>query len=217
MLHLYALAEHPAQLPAIDGTTLHAVPVTEALDAVVGNVAEATPSPTREAIIGHAQVVEAVAGTSDAVLPARFGRPLRDEAELTSVVREREAELHAALDRVRGCIEVGVRVLCGGGRTGNEGGTGREYLLGRLESVRTAEGVARAIEDAVGEKARERDVRVVAKDDVLVTAAFLVPRSELDSVRASVEELAGGHPALTFVVTGPWPPYSFVTVGGAGA
>src|SRR5438093_11477495 len=117
MFHLYAFAGHPAQLPTVSGiggSKLEVLPVAPALDAVVGEVEDAPP--TEEAILAHAQVIQELADATDAVLPARFEGPLRDEEELAALVREHEPELRAARDRVRGCAAMGVRALDGGPR-----------------------------------------------------------------------------------------------------
>ena len=53
---------------------------------------------------------------------------------------------------------------------------------------------------------------MLATPELLLSAAYLIPRTNLDAFRARVQRLDDQHPALTFVCTGPWPPYSFATV-----
>jgi hypothetical protein len=45
----------------------------------------------------------------------------------------------------------------------------------------------------------------------MLGAAYLVPRTELDAVRAVVEACASTHDGLTVVCTGPWAPFSFAS------
>jgi hypothetical protein len=46
---------------------------------------------------------------------------------------------------------------------------------------------------------------------LLLTAAYLVRHHRLDPFRGRVRTLSTDYPALRFLCTGPWPPYSFVT------
>jgi len=46
---------------------------------------------------------------------------------------------------------------------------------------------------------------------LLLTAAYLVERNQVAAFRQAVEALSAAYPALRFLCTGPWPPYSFVT------
>jgi hypothetical protein len=213
MLHLYALTEHPVTLPdggSLDVAPLTAVQIEGRLDAVVGEAFEAGGEPTEAAILAHARVVEALAAHNDAVLPARFGRGLLGEAELVEQITSRIPELIAALRRVRGCVEVGLRVL--GGTTENDAAvprSGREYMRDRLEEVRKAERLAAELHESLAALARESSQRVLASPQLLLTAAYLVARGDVESFRAAVASAERERPGLTFVCTGPWPPYSF--------
>src|SRR5438067_3455162 len=114
MLHLYALVPHPAGVPSrggIDGLPLRVVSVGDRIDAVVSERPGGSPTAAESAIFEHAQVVEALTASNDAVLPARFGNSLGDEKELRRQLEGRLEEIVAACDRVRGCAEVGLRVL----------------------------------------------------------------------------------------------------------
>ena len=79
------------------------------LDVVVSNVAD--DEVTQDAVLKHAEVVEQLLGRSRAVLPARFDRPLADEEELNTAVSAAARELERGLRRVRGCVELGLRVI----------------------------------------------------------------------------------------------------------
>jgi len=76
---------------------LRVATVADRIDAVVSDASHTARPPTQSQILAHAQVVEALAASNDAVLPARFGKALADENELR---RRLEKEL-AELDRER--------------------------------------------------------------------------------------------------------------------
>jgi hypothetical protein len=221
VLRLYALAEHPVKLPdasQLDATPLTAVGVDRRLDAIVGEVDETAREATEAAVLAHARVVEALAALNDAVLPARFAQGVADEAELAERIKPRRPQLLAALERVRGCVEVGLRVLeAAAGNGKQDRASGRDYMLGRLEAVRRAERLAAEFHESLAALARDSSHRVVASPPLVLTAAYLVPRAELESFRAAVEAAGRRRSGLTFVCTGPWPPYSFALIEADGS
>ena len=217
MLHLYALTEHPARLPASSSSAspLKVVSTDEGVDAIVAPADADTAAPTDAAILAHAQIVEAIAAVNDAVLPARFGHGYADEDALVASIRERRAQLVEALARVRGCVEVGLRVFTDAAPANEErrnGYTGRDYMLARLRQVETAERTARELHEAVAAAARDSTYATLVTPQLLLSAAYLLPGSEVTSFKAAVEAANSDYPDLTLVCTGPWPPYSFAVV-----
>ena len=53
------------------------------------------------------------------------------------------------------------------------------------------------------------------REPMVLNAAYLVEDDSLSALEATVSTLAAGHPELRIEVTGPWPPYSFSSVGPA--
>src|SRR5204862_7668517 len=89
---------------------------------------------SREAVRQHGQVVAELAGRSGAILPAQLGHAFRDDGELATAVREQAAQLARCLERVRGCVEFGLRAtVAEAGDAEPEAETGAEYLRVRLE------------------------------------------------------------------------------------
>jgi len=209
MVRLYALVDRPARLP--DGGALKTVDVGR-IDAVYGNADDAG-EPTDEAVLAHADVVERLAAVNDAVLPARYPGRYDDEAALAAAVQERAPQLEAALGRVRGCVELGVRVVREG-RGGEAAASGADYMRRRLAEVNEAEALAAEVDAAVAAMTRDATKAVTATADLVLSAAYLVPRGEVDAFRAAVDRVAEAHGDLAFVCVGPWPPYSFALVDG---
>lgn len=210
MLYLYALTEHPAVLPRAPGG-LAAEPL-DGIDAVVGVIEDEDIEPSEEEILRHARVVEELAAVNSALLPARFGLGFSDAAALQDAVAERADGLSEALGRVRGCVELGVRVLSGSTSTVVPvGGSGRDYMLGRLDERRRAERLADELHGPLAALARADSRSVAATPELLLSAAYLVPHETVERFRALVDELGRANADLTIACTGPWPPYSFVT------
>jgi hypothetical protein len=218
MLHLYALAHRPAQLApieGIDGSRLQVSAASSAVDSVVSVVSTPEGQPSEAAILEHAAVVEHLAAVNDALLPARYGRGYPDEATLADAIAERESQVQAALERVRGCVEIGLRVFTDDPEVTRAGeSTGREYMVSRLREVRSADRLAGDLHDSLAAAAKESFSRVLASPQLLLSATYLLPRPELGPFRTALAVAEREHPELTFVCTGPWPPYSFAMIDG---
>ena len=119
------------------------------------------------------------------LLPVRYGTRVADEAEAAQRRRRAErAELHAALQRVSGAVELSLRV--------------RAQEPGAEVDVSSLRPLAR---DAIVQPGRD--------EGELTRCAYLVDRGRVDALRAAVAGLQRAHPELGFLLTGPWPPYSF--------
>ena len=191
MIWVYAVADRP-ELPL--------PPPLEGVVAgdLVGVVAhrDAPPEPTPDALWEHERVVEGLM-EDRAVLPMRFGTTQPDTETLRGALTERRDELTAALDHVRGRVELAVRAV--GDAPAAPADTGREWLLGRLESSRHADAVHEPL-TALAVASR----RFAPRRGELLRAAYLVDRDALARFGAAVEGMDD------VLCTGPWPPYSFV-------
>ncbi len=154
---------------------------------------------TPEALWEHERLVEALMEQRD-VLPVRYGTRVRDEEEAARAIGEREAELAEALDKVRGAVELSVRVI--GDRPPPASGT--EFIRGRAEVAALHERLSLVARDSA-----RRPARAVGE---LMRAAYLVDRGAVDDFVALVERLqAEADGGLRLLCTGPWPPYSFTS------
>jgi Gas vesicle synthesis protein GvpL/GvpF len=212
VLYVYAFVEPPAAIPdtvGIESAPLESEPIA-GLAAVVSRHASASLDTSETAVLAHARVVEALTVANAAVLPARFGGAYANASALTEALTPRAAELAAALDRVRGCIELGVRILVPAAEPAAVS-SGAAYMRARLEQRRGMEQLADELHAPLAARAREATRTVGATERLLLSAAYLVPKPELEAFREAVEGVQAAHPELGIVCTGPWPPYSFAT------
>jgi Gas vesicle synthesis protein GvpL/GvpF len=212
MLYLYALTEHPAVVPStpgLGGSSL-AVERLDGIEAVVGVLDGDRIEASEDAVLTHARIVDELAALNEAVLPARFGRGYADAEALRTAVAEQEDALRPALERVRGCLELGLRVFSEQ-TDGDSPGSGREYMLDRLGRRRRAERLADEVHAPLAALARAETRTVAATPQLLLSAAYLVPREALERFQSALSELESAHPELSLACTGPWPPYSFAT------
>jgi len=169
------------------------------------------------------------------VVPLRFGAIYHQLDDVEQMLDERHDELAADLERVRGHVELGVKglvdrtqleeLLASERTAASAASPGRAYLERRqVEQDVTTE--AREIVADVARSAHERLLErsvegVVSRphsrelsgrtDDMFLNAAYLVPAGD-ETLREEAAALGRAYGPLnvTFEVTGPWPPYSFV-------
>ncbi len=235
MIHVYGLTEIGGSSPGLRGIEDRPVRrVAGAFASAVVSEHPTAPAPDAEVLLRHAQVVEQLL-TAGPVLPARFGTGALDEAE----VRERLADpdLPDAFDRVRGRLEIAVRVVTASDpptrsspgeptpRDADDPGdteprtsrSGREHLA-RLAARRASLESRRSESDRRIATTRARLERLAddvvqrppGSSRVLWHAALLVPADDREAFEAAVAEAAADlAPDLAVLCTGPWPPYNF--------
>jgi hypothetical protein len=197
VIEVYAITDDPSppapplRAVSCDGLTALCAP------------AESRPL-TQDVLWRHEERVEALMEKRD-LLPVRFGTLVADEQTAARAVARRREELVAALERVRGAVELAVRAQPRESEVAQprRGETGRDYM--RAKAHRTQ--AARLLHEPLAFVARDS---VVHTGPELLRAAYLVDRAALDGFVALVRRLQAAHQSLNVVCTGPWPPYNFV-------
>jgi hypothetical protein len=218
-VYLYCLG--PTELPdpedvtGVDGASVRAEEV-EGFRAWLSDT-DAPPTASVARVREHNAVVEAAAREVTPV-PIRFGQWFGSRGELEASLGSRRDGLRAALARVRGAVEFGVRVVDPAVERSvdSDRSSGRAYLEALARREREAE-LARArgreiaveMESSLGSSIREQRSRPGGRHD-LVAISHLVDRHDTGTYRRRLEELPPRYGDLHFVVTGPWPPYGFV-------
>lgn len=239
-------------LPGVAGGPVRLVSVSD-LTAVVSPVdlAEFGEEPLRrnlerlpwlEAVArSHHGIVAAVAKTT-AVMPMRLATVYRSEQGLAAMLGERHGDFIAALGRIAGRSEWGVKAYVARAAQSSEPrrdrrpgtpsrpGSGADYLKkrraalsateqARQNTVATAERVhsqlaGRAVAAALH---RPQDPQLSGTDDrMVINASYLVDDERQTEFTATVEQAATTSPELRLELTGPWPPYSFAAADPGG-
>lgn len=181
----------------------------------------------------HHRVAHAVARLGP-VVPTRLATVYRDDTGVGAMLAQRRPDFSAALDRVAGRTEWGVKAYAvPGGRGPGEpapepagGGAGVAYLRRRRAQLSANEQAQQAAADSAGqvhaalgrqaEAARRhapQDRRLSGQADWMVlNGAYLVDAGRAEEFAESVRHLADRYPAIRLELTGPWPPYSFAGV-----
>jgi hypothetical protein len=175
----------------------------------------------------HEQVIER-ALERGAVVPFRLCTIYEDADGVRSMLEREHAALAAALDRLRGSVEWGVKAYRAerAATPAPAASSGTEWLRRKRDDRAAAE----AARDAAGERAaaiharlaeharaatlaRPHDRRLSGDGrEMLLNGAYLVPADGADGFRTVVEALGGEHAphGVTLELTGPWAPYHFV-------
>lgn len=221
----------PVSAPRPAGAPAHARIDHGAIAALVSPLAlGADGSTDTDEALRHHAILQAYATVTD-VAPARFGAVLADHTAVRTALARDAAGHVAALTRIAGCIEYGLRVTALPGRQilAPEPADGRGYLRSRLAARQSREAAQHQRADAIAavqEAARchARAVRTLpARHDLhparLLDLAVLVGRDAAGPLAtatgALADRLAGS--GLTLVLTGPWPAYSFAASEDAAA
>jgi hypothetical protein len=224
ILYLYAVAAGEPDGPLGEGMgeeRLRLIPAGK-VGVVTGDLAD-LPRPSPEALKRQDAVVRRLAGLFAALLPVRFGESAADEASLITKITPRESELAAALELVRGCVQMTLRVF-GEPEPNPEpapavpatvGGPGARYLETRRqeqERLRSLPEIA-PLSAALRPLLRAERIERHAAGPLLGTAYHLVPREGTAAYLAAVEEARGRIGGRRIAATGPWPPYAFAPEG----
>ena len=221
ILYLYAIADADPAGPlgtGIGGEPLALIPAG-GLVAVAGSL-PGRPTADSETLTRQDAVVRRLAGLFAALLPVRFGESAADEAAVAAKIAPRESELTAALQLVRGCVQMTLRVF-GEADPAPEpvsaasGGPGARYLEARrqeqqkLRSLPEIDPLSAVLRPLLRAERIERH----AAGPLLGTAYHLVPREGAAAYLAAVEEARGHVGGRRLKATGPWPPYAFAPEG----
>jgi hypothetical protein len=177
----------------------------------------------------HQEVLQEIS-LAGPVVPFRFGTIYLEADDVRAMLRARATELTAALRRVRGRVEIGVKAWAGPApvQPSLAPSSGRAYLEQRLGAQERARAAAAELADT----ARDSHVRLLSRavegvanrpqpreltgrdEAMILNGAYLV--ADVEPIRHEIERLASdyGIQGISFELTGPWPPYNFVHEGG---
>ena len=192
---------------------------------------ESAPRADLARIRAHDRVIRAAMELGTTPVPIRFGQVVEDERALERHLLE--TDYRPLLERVAGTVEFGIRIVDpeaappgsversipvseGASPSGSAPGSGAAYL--KALAARLHEGEARQARSL--DAAREidtglarwvRESRIEGTDQPAgALVAHLVQTDGAAAYDARARELGDRYPPLRIVVTGPWPPYSFV-------
>ena len=209
----------PAALRGIDDRPVRAL-TAGAVAAWVSDVADRVVSPSIARARAHDAVVRsAMAGVTP--VPARFGQVSPTNEQLSAWLGGRSEALLGALEAVRGCVEITLRILLADPGEAVEAPpreSGVAYLRWLRDRQQTRQWVLDQAEFLRGRVARALEGQGVVRDAVWAApapsarsleAAHLVPRDAVARHRAVVRGVIEAEHGFRLMLSGPWAPYTF--------
>ncbi|HVR44910.1 MAG TPA: GvpL/GvpF family gas vesicle protein [Thermoanaerobaculia bacterium] len=216
------------------GDEIYTIPYKE-FAAVVSNCPLIIFDPTRENALAHEHVNEVVM-REYTVLPMSFGTVFRTEDDIKAFLQGTYEALVEVLQKMEGKIEFGLKVnwdkdaiirelerdsdeirrLKGDIESQASGSYFSKMQLGRV-----VESALQAKADAYVKEIYEglRNAAVASRsnkpigDKMIMNAAFLVERDKTRIFDEQISDIAKRYEnKLSFLYTGPWPPYNFVNI-----
>ena len=217
------------------GDQVYTVPYKE-FAAVVSNCPLVIFDPTRENALAHEHVNEVVM-KEFTVLPMSFGTVFRTEDDIKAFLRGTYDALVEVLEKMEGKIEFGLKVNWDKDRIIRELENENEEVRRLKQEIDSNPGgstyfakmqLGRVVESALQAKADSyvveiyealRNAAVASRsnkpigDKMIMNAAFLVDRDKTKIFDEQISEVAKKYEhRLSFLYTGPWPPYNFVNI-----
>ncbi|WP_224241569.1 GvpL/GvpF family gas vesicle protein [Hyalangium gracile] len=165
------------------------------LAAVVSAGPAGVPDPTRDNVLAHHRVQEAVM-REHTLLPTAFGLTVSGRQQVVELLRSAHDAFTDVLARLEGQLELGLKVLW-------------DRDLIPMEAARHD---AQTIVEALRPHATATRVVSPIGERMILNVAFLVAREQAVSFDAKVRSLAARFELLTFQYTGPWAPYHFTDI-----
>jgi hypothetical protein len=227
-LHVYCLAEGVERLDntlrGVSGASVRLVEFDEDLSAVVSVCGTDAFAVNRRNALAHHEVVRSITEKTTP-LPARFGTLVTVE-QLRIYVSTHQQAIKAKLAHVRGGVEMTVRMIRALANTPQESqteetiGPGTAFLLEkRREILREKTGAAQReqlstwLHERLGDLIKEQKISITPSETVILARAdHLIDRAKVQEYRGKMGAAIQERPDIRFLVSGPWPPYSFANI-----
>lgn len=230
--YLYAIADTPHisldGVSGIDGALPLAI-AYETLAAIVSPLSTTSIATSEQNLWTHETVLETLMN-NHTILPVRFGTALVGEQAVSTILAQHYENFIANIERVRGCVEISLRVLWDEKPEPSQTATpspsapsnttaksGRDYMLHRLaeeqlnqQQKKRAEALATTIAAKLQPLAVAWQHRILLTPRMPLTSAYLVAKERVPHFQTTIKQLTNDYGELQFLCTGPWAPYSFV-------
>jgi hypothetical protein len=211
-LYVYAFVDGAMKPARIGGRRIEFVDVGGLHAAVecLGN----PPAPSEIALRTQHDLVARLGKRVDAIVPVRFGTFVMPD-ELERVVRTRRKALRRGLTRVRGRVQMTTRIfgsrIVKGVPLESRPSSGTDYLLQRKTARDPSGPVLKTLRAAAARYSIDEHVEKGRTPGAAVLF-HLIQRDDAVRYRRDVLRAAAAFDRRVAVsVTGPWPPYAFVT------
>ena len=209
--------------PGLEDQKVSALSI-EDLAIIVSKFSEDMVSVNRENVLRHDAVIRRVFAETTP-LPFRFGT-LATEDRLKNYVRARRESLVQRLETVKESVEMNVKVIWSKANESEHDkvkpadlGAGVGFLLSKQREFRgadrlrnEAESIAIWLNGQLNDICKESRVNIEPSQKLVYSGAYLVHQSLVPQFRELLNAITTARPDLHFLVSGPWPPYTFADI-----
>ncbi|MGH3453372.1 MAG: GvpL/GvpF family gas vesicle protein [Nocardioidaceae bacterium] len=210
MMLLYAVIPAQAGTPRLVGLSGNELETVSSADAaMVVEECDRQPDTSKAEAMQFARILEELAGWTT-LLPVRFPSAADSRSEVRAELDRRGHEWQRRLDQLEGVVELVVRASWSGHPAPTRGDlpSGGRYLRERAAALHADEALAIELEEVAAPWCRETQ-RLSARRGVRL--ACLARRDVTSKLRAALDTWQGQATCREVLVSGPWPPFSFVS------
>jgi len=224
-------------MKGISGANLYAVSIDE-ISAVVSDIKRADFIADKKNAIEYAGVIENMA-QQFTLLPMRFGSIMNSTEIISNMLEKNYSGFQKNLQKVENKSEFGLKIFCDTGKlkaelnlkseetsetsqnpvTENKNSVFKEYITQKLKAHRLEETLMGYIDSVIAEfngflieLNAEKKIKKMTTATTIIDAVFLIEKDKKAELVRAIEDMQGKYSELNFILTGPWPPYSFVDV-----
>lgn len=226
-LYVYCLVEGVERLNktpnGVSGAAVRIVELEEDLSALVSVYRSEDFQVNRKNALAHHEVVRSITEQTTP-LPARFGTVVTIE-QLRTYVSTNHQALKAKLAHLRGRVEMNVRMIrtiapSDTAQQPNNVGPGTAFLLEKRRAILGDETEAAQkgqlsewLREKLNDLIKEEKISVTRSETVILARAdHLISRADVQEYRKKMAKAVEERPEIRFMVSGPWPPYSFANI-----
>ena len=218
-----------------DGMNLEAVSF-DGIAAVVSNIEKTSVIADKSNAIAYAGVIETLMPYFT-LLPMRYGSIMESTVMIEKMLERNHDEIQQILEKVENKFEFGLKIFCDSEKLRSElsikmqedtiaptnhstetiNSVFREYVNKKLKEHRLEElmltyvdSVAAGINEYLDRWNAISKFKKMSTAANIIDAVFLLDKDKKEALIRAVEDLQKQHASLTFILTGPWPPYNFV-------
>jgi hypothetical protein len=224
-----------AGVSGIFGAQLYLVS-NQNISALVSNFNTGVNSWTRENALEFAQIIERFFGKTN-LLPVRFGTVVESDEVISKLLQSHFDAFQNNLKKVENKSEFGIKVLWDYGKikndmmnkpevTGVKSGdyfskstATANYLFEKIKKNKLEDAILNYVDDfieTVNHRLNpipfEAKFKKMVSDSIMLDAVFLIENDKHRQFKDMVVSLGEHFSGLQFLITGPWPPYSFTEV-----
>ena len=206
------------------------------INAIVSDVNISEFVADKSVAIDYANVIESFF-FNFSLLPMRFGSIMESPEAVKAMLENNSPEILHNLGKVAGKFEFGLKIICDSEKlkaklSVKSDNTSkvekpskdettlsvyRDYVNKKLAEHRLEELMLAHVESLIatitaslGSLNSINKFRKMLTDNTIVDAIFLIGKEKKSDLIDLIAEIQNDNPGLNFVLTGPWPPYSFV-------